>query len=153
MKQLFAFLFYCMVLSATAQQKNEIPFKKLAGTWALTKPSGTIMGETWVAKNDSTMAGKSFMIKNGDSSILETVQWVKDGKNMFYIPIAYGQNSDEPVFFKLTSITGTAYIFENPAHDFPKRIVYDFINSNTLHAYIDDGTDKKRQHYHYKKQP
>jgi hypothetical protein len=97
------------------------------------------------------MDKESFMIKHGDTTILETVELVKEGNAVFYIPVAYGQNDDKPVRFALTGITASAYTFENREHDFPKRIVYDFISSGTLHAYIDDGTEKKRQHYHYKK--
>jgi Domain of unknown function (DUF6265) len=152
MKQLFAFLLCCMALSATAQQKNEIPFEKLTGNWTLTRPSGTIMGETWATKSGDEMNGKSFMVKKGDTTLLETVQLIKKGNDIFYIPVANGQNDDKPVPFKLTAVKGTAYIFENPEHDFPKRIVYDFTSNTTLHAYIDDGTEKKRQDYYYTKQ-
>jgi hypothetical protein len=152
MKQVFALFFCCLVLSCTAQQKKQlIPFQKLVGNWIMEKNDGTIMGETWIKKNDKELRGQSFMIQNGDTTILEIVDLVKKGNDIFYIPVAYGQNDDKPVSFKLTTIKATAYFFENPAHDFPKRIVYDFTGSNTLHAYIDDGTDKKRQHYYYKK--
>ena len=98
------------------------------------------------------MIGKSYMVEGSDTTMLETVNLIKEGDDIFYIPVAFGQNDDKPVRFKLTGVNGTAYTFENPDHDFPKRIVYDFIGADTLHAYIDDGTDKKRQYYNYKKQ-
>ncbi len=135
-----------------AKKTISMPFEKLSGTWIMTKKDGTIVGETWLKKDNNSMTGKSFMIQNGDTTILETVELIKEGKYIFYIPVAYGQNDDKPVRFKLTSINASGYIFENAEHDFPKRIVYSFTSSNTLHAYIDDGTDKKRQHYYYKKQ-
>jgi 2-iminobutanoate/2-iminopropanoate deaminase len=129
-----------------------IPFEKLTGTWTMINKKGNLMGETWKKKNDYSMIGKSYMVKGADTTILETVDLLQDGTDMFYIPVAFGQNDDKPVRFKLTSCTGTVYTFENPAHDFPKRIVYNFISNNELHAYIDDGSENKRQHYHYKKQ-
>ncbi len=153
MKFYFTITASFFLLSAAAQKAIVIPIEKLTGKWLSEKNAdGTVMGEVWQKKNSNSMIGKSFMIKNGDTTILETVDLVKDGNNIFYTPVAYGQNDDRPVQFKLTSITETAYIFENPQHDFPKRIVYDFTTSETLHAYIDDGTEKKRQHYYYKKQ-
>lgn len=133
---LFAFV-------ASAQQKDSsIPFEKLTGSWLMERKNGTSMGETWEQKDANTMKGKSFLIQNGDTALLETVDLVKEGNEIFYIPVAYGQNDDKPVRFKLTSVKTGEYIFENPAHDFPKRIVYDFSSGNTLHAYIDDGTEK-----------
>lgn len=109
------------------------------------------MGETWISISDSSMYGKSFLITNSDTTLLEKVDLVKEGNDIFYIPVAFGQNGDQPVRFKLTSTTGDVYVFENAAHDFPKRIVYDFTKAGSIHAYIDDGTNAKRQHYYYTK--
>lgn len=153
MRYLPAIAICFFMISAAAQKVPVFPFKKLTGKWmSEKKASGAVMGEVWEKRNDNSMAGKSFMIKNGDTAILETVDLVKEGNDIFYIPVAYGQNDDKPVRFKLTSATESVYIFENPQHDFPKRIVYDFTASEILHAYIDDGTEKKRQHYYYTKQ-
>ena len=46
------------------------------------------------------------------------------------------------------------FVFENPEHDFPKRIVYKLITTDSLHAYIDDGKEdsKKKQNFYYKRQ-
>jgi len=53
----------------------------------------------------------------------------------------------------MTSSESNQFIFENPAHDFPKRIVYRLISADSLHAFIDDGVaGTKRQHFYYKKQ-
>ncbi len=151
MKQLFALLLCCTALLATAQQKNKFPFEKIAGHWEMKKANGKTMGEIWVKKSDNEMSGKSYLVKNGDSAWLESVQLIEKGDNTYYIPVAYGQNDGKPVPFKLTAANGTEYIFENTEHDFPKRIVYDFKSNDELHAYIDDGTANKRQHYNYKR--
>lgn len=152
MKSVLTILVTLCAFSVMAQKAFVFPFEKLTGTWLMERKNGTVMGETWEQKNMNTIKGKSFLIKHGDTTLLETVTLVKEGNDIFYIPVAYGQNDDKPVKFKLTSVKKGEYIFENPAHDFPKRIVYDFTSSNTLHAYIDDGTEIKRQHYHYQKQ-
>jgi hypothetical protein len=152
MKYIFTLTICLMTATVFAQQKVSLPFNELAGTWTMINKKGNLMAEAWIKKDDNSMTGKSYMVKGSDTIMLEKVELVKEGDDIFYIPVAYGQNDDKPVRFKLTSVKGGEYIFENPDHDFPKRIVYDFISSNTLHAYIDDGTDKKRQHYNYKKQ-
>jgi hypothetical protein len=123
MKQLFALLLCCTALLATAQQKNKFPFEKIAGHWEMKKANGKTMGEIWVKKSDNEMSGKSYLVKNGDSAWLESVQLIEKGDNTYYIP----------------------------EHDFPKRIVYGFKSNDELHAYIDDGTANKRQHYNYKR--
>lgn len=152
MRYLIAITICFLSFAVSAQQKEtSVLFEKLTGTWSMEKKNGTSMGETWEQKDVNTMKGKSFLIENGDTTLLETVDIIKEGNEIFYIPVAYGQNDDKPVSFKLTSVKTGEYIFENPLHDFPKRIVYDFTSNNTLHAYIDDGTEKKRQQYHYKK--
>lgn len=152
MKYFFIVAANFFLLSAAAQKEIAIPFEKLTGQWLSEKNAhGTVMGEIWEKKDEKSMKGKSFMIKNNDTTILETVELIKEGSDIFYIPVAFGQNDDKPVRFKLTSVNNTAYIFENPEHDFPKRIVYDFLKNKTLHAYIDDGTQNKRQHYNYHK--
>lgn len=150
MKYIFTIVTCLLVFTVTAQQAS-LPFDKLTGTWTMTTKKGNLMAEVWEKKDDNSLKGKSYMVKGADTTILETVDWVKEGTDMFYIPVAFGQNDDKPVKFKLTSCNGNVYTFENPAHDFPKRIVYDFISKEELHAYIDDGTDKKRQHYNYKR--
>jgi Domain of unknown function (DUF6265) len=154
MKYIFTMAAALLVFTASAQQTPApIPFKQLAGTWIMTTKKGNLMAEVWQKNGDKSMKGKSYMVKGTDTTVLETVDWLKEGDDMFYIPVAAGQNDDKPVKFKLTSFNGNVYTFENPAHDFPKRIVYDFSSLEELHAYIDDGTDKKRQHYHYKRKP
>ena len=152
MKYILAFTIFMSVRTVSAQQKISLPFKELTGTWTLINKKGNLMAEEWIKKDDNSMIGKSYMVKSGDTVMLEKVDLVKEGDDIFYIPVAYGQNEDKPVRFKLTSAKDAVYIFENPAHDFPKRIVYDFSVNNALHAYIDDGTENKRQHYNYKKQ-
>lgn len=150
MKYSFTIAACLLVFAATAQQAS-LPFDKLTGTWTMTTKKGNLMAEVWEKKDGNSLKGKSYMVKGTDTTILETVDWVKEGTDMFYIPVAFGQNDDKPVKFKLTSCNGNVYTFENPAHDFPRRIVYDFVSNEELHAYIDDGTDKKRQHYNYKR--
>lgn len=151
MKFILTIIAISLVLTASAQQAT-LPFDKLSGTWTMTTKKGNLMAEVWYKKDENTMKGKSYMVKGADTTVLETVDWVREGDRMFYIPVTAGQNEEKPVRFTLTSCNGNVYTFENSAHDFPKRIVYDFISKEELHAYIDDGTDKKRQHYHYKKQ-
>jgi len=57
--------------------------------------------------------------------------------------------------FKLTRLTEQEAVFENPAHDFPKRVIYRKSAVGTLTARVEgDGTEKeKSQDFHYRPVP
>lgn len=60
---------------------------------------------------------------------------------IFYVAIPSGQKETS---FELTKFDGKEAVFENPEHDFPKRIIYRLENDSTLVARI-DGTIKGKQ--------
>jgi hypothetical protein len=110
-----------------------------------------ILYESWVNTSDSNMHGKTYMIENVDTIFFEYVLLHKTTDGIFYVPVTAGQNDGKPVSFKLTTAKDDNYIFENPAHDFPKRIVYHFVSADSIHAFIDDGGPTKRLDFYYQK--
>ena len=129
-------------------------FSWLLGSWQMQKKSGVIT-ESWKQSNDSTMDGNSYLIKpTGEKMLLENVQLVYRGQQFFYIPTTANQNNQQPVSFTITSHSNENFTAENPAHDFPKRIVYTMINRDSLHAVIDGGPDmpKKKSTFYYSRQ-
>ena len=154
MKQLLmiSFLLFTIYTSKAQQPaKQNWPGQKITGTWLMTTKKGTI-GETWEKVDENYCQSKGFIIKGKDTIITERVALRKTAEGVFYTSTVEDQNNKQPVAFKLSTASSNIFIFENPAHDFPKRIVYEFTGNNTLHAYIDDGTNgKNRQDYYYKK--
>jgi hypothetical protein len=129
-------------------------FKWMIGTWKMNTRRGAIM-ETWISYNDSTMAGESFIVKmTGGTTILEKLELVCRNKEYFYIPTVQGQNENKPVKFMITSHSETGFVAENPEHDFPKRITYKLVNTDSVHAFIDDGLSVpvKRSDFYYSRQ-
>ena len=126
-------------------------FRWMLGSWKMETKRGAIM-ETWIHVNDSTMAGESFMVKlTGGTVQLENVQLLYRNEEYFYIPVAKGQNNEQPVSFRITSHNETGFVAENPEHDFPKRITYELVNKDSVHAFIDGGPampDKKSDFYY-----
>jgi 2-iminobutanoate/2-iminopropanoate deaminase len=131
---------------------QEIPEKLILGSWQMNRQRDQIL-ETWTKKDEHSMIGKSFGIANGNTTLQETVLWTKEADGIYYIPVTEDQNDQKPIRFKMTSGEKNRYVFENPAHDFPKRIVYDFKNEKILHAWIDGGPQDptKRQDYYFHK--
>lgn len=114
----------------------------LLGRWEQKTPKRTIY-ETWISNSDSSYFGKSYLLKEKDTIVLETVSLLQKEGVLFYIPTVTNQNNRMPVSFKLTSASGNKLVFENPAHDFPQKITYALISSDSLLAEISGTLNNK----------
>lgn len=125
-------------LPCMAQKKKPSALKKaswLIGTWENKTKRGSIY-EAWMQKDDSTLAGRSYMIKGTDTMTVETISLEQRNGVLSYIPTMSNQNEGKPVPFKLTAASGDALVFENPEHDFPKKITYTRLSAGSLMAEI-----------------
>ena len=107
----------------------------LIGNWEQKLPDGTLK-ETWTKENDSTFSGDSYFINTKDTVHFENIKLAQTAEQLTYIATVVGQNNDEPVAFKLTSDADNTFTFENPAHDYPKKITYKKVNETNLLATI-----------------
>jgi len=53
--------------------------------------------------------------------------------------------------FKLTRLSSSEVVFENPQHDFPKRIIYRKTSEGVLTASIDAGEGTKSMSFAYRR--
>ena len=137
------------------QKDQERSFRELyglEGKWIMKTRRGAI-GEEWKKIDDAYLQSRGFFINGSDTVQTETVALKDSKQGIFYTSTVENQNNRQPVSFKLTSSADHVFIFENKEHDFPKRIVYEFVSADSLHAYIDAGIDVpgKRQDFYYKK--
>ncbi len=133
--------------------KNEEIFKQLfalEGTWKTETRKGALY-EHWVKTSDKTMQQKSYRLKDADTIRLESVLLQLEEDGIFYIPTVPDQNNSQPVRFKLSSSENHSFVFENPTHDYPKRVVYNIISADSIYAYTDAGADTKRSNFYYQK--
>lgn len=111
----------------------------------------SVMYEEWVKVNDSLFEGCSKTVKNGEVIFKEKLKIVCENGNIYYV--ADVSHNPEPVWFKLTSNESQKAVFENPEHDFPRKITY-IIEDGNLHAFIEgpgkSGEWKKADFYFYK---
>jgi Domain of unknown function (DUF6265) len=142
-------------LTAFNLKYNSKTFKKLyslEGTWKMNTKRGAIC-EEWKKMDKNYLQNKGYMIKGKDTIISERVSLTNTKGGIFYTSTVEDQNNKQPIAFKMTKAEGNMFVFENPAHDFPKRIVYKLITADSLHAFIDDGTEAgKKQNFYYKRQ-
>ena len=151
----------CLVLitllsSFLFAKDNNKAFKRLfmlEGVWKMNTKKGAIC-EQWEKVNKNYLQSKGYIIKGNDTIINERVALTKDKKEILYTSTVENQNNEKPVIFKMTYSSANTFIFENPEHDFPRRIVYHLVSADSLHAYIDDGLQHslKTQHFYYSKQ-
>lgn len=154
MKRSLLFLSIIISYCSYAQQMDKLkPLHGLAGgTWQMKTKKGFIC-ERWTKTNAIELKSIGFKVIGADTTIEEKVRVIKKGSDIYYIPTVSGQNEGKEVYFKLTSTTNGEYIFTNPEHDFPQRVVYQFINADSLHAYVDGQYKGKyvKQDFHYKR--
>jgi len=131
--------------TASFSRKDFQKFDKLLGIWKTEKKNGMLY-EAWRKNGDMELEGKSFKIVSGDTTILEKVRLaLEEDSRIVYAVRVDGQNNNRETLFYLKIVTGSDYIFENLQHDFPKRIVYNISNKNSLHAYIEGEIEGKNQ--------
>lgn len=98
-------------------------FSWLVGTWSSVNDK-THYQETWAKTNDTTLTGFAFMLSKTDTVFSEKLMILFSKKDIFYIAKVPDQNNGALIRFKLTKNERGLHIFENPAHDFPQKILY-----------------------------
>ena len=127
-----------MLKTSFGQTEFMEQFKSFIGNWKIKSNTNFNSYECWNFENDSTFIGKSYIISNtNDTSFLESITLTKINHDIFYLPIVKDENVNKPIPFKLTSHKNSIFIFENPEHDFPQKIIYNLSSYNMLLASIE----------------
>lgn len=122
----------------------------MAGCWAGQR-GGERFLERWIVADPLTLLSVAHTTKDGRMTAFEFLRvTVRDGK-VLYIAQPNGRT---PTEFTATSITADRIVFENPAHDFPKRVIYQRKTADWLSASIDGGSETaNRVVYEMARQP
>jgi hypothetical protein len=105
-------------LAASAGAKTDLHW--FTGHWCA-ESGGKFIEEHWLAPRGDILLGLSRTVKGAKTASFEFLRIEWTGGVPSYIAQPQGQ---PPVAFKLTA-SGTDWArFENPAHDFPKRVEY-----------------------------
>ncbi|WP_432410688.1 DUF6265 family protein [Rasiella sp. SM2506] len=109
--------------------------------------------ENWTQANDSTLKAHSFILVETDTVFEERVTLQQNNNDVFFTVIAYNQNDDTPVTFKMIPSDKGTFIFENLQHDFPSRISYANPVKDSIHAWIEGTVDGEYQKvaFYYKR--
>jgi hypothetical protein len=128
------------VLSLAATTQRSAPSAAwLAGCWAL-EQANRLVEETWMPERGGVMLGMSRTSVSGELKEYEFVMLRVAGTALEYRV----QAGDQPeVVFRATRGSPKEVIFENPTHDFPKRIGYRLASRDSMEAWVDGGESGK----------
>ncbi len=91
------------------------------GTWGL---DDGISFERWQKSDDGALAGRAYRLEANEERISERLQIRSVDGRFAYLATVLNQNAGATIPFELVAFTGQECVFENPAHDFPKKILY-----------------------------
>jgi len=103
----------------------------LAGTWA-GNDRGKLNEEVWIAPSGGLMLGMHRDTAGGKATGFEFLRIEQDGEGLVYRAMPEGRPATD---FRRVAQGGSCIVFENPAHDFPRRILY-WREGTALHARI-----------------
>ena len=130
--QLAMLLFVLGWVSVSAQTADQ-SLNFFAGVW---KTEGKENFEKWEKSGDSILKGKAYKVRNGKESVSETLEIKNIDGKLYYLATVPNQNNGATVKFALTGSKDNEFVFENPEHDFPKKLVYKKLSETEMFVQV-----------------
>jgi hypothetical protein len=105
----------------------------LAGCWELRQGARHAV-EMWMPPEGGMMLGASRTTKDGQVREFEQLRLQLAGDTLVYTALPSGQPE---AAFRSVEVTETSFTVANPAHDFPQRIGYRRLGTDSLIAWIE----------------
>lgn len=139
---------FTVVANATIQNPSLADLSWIAGDWQTAPGGRRQIEEHWTAVAGGSMMGVSRTVAGDKTVEFEYLRIEQRADGIYYVahPKARCPGTD----FKLTRSSATEAVFENPQHDFPKRIIYRKTDDG-LTASIDAGEGSKAMSFVFKK--
>ena len=107
----------------------------LEGTWTTNDTIG-LVAESWEVINSDFMSGEGLFITRDDKTIIEVLSiFIRDGV-LYYAALLPDQNKGAEIIFMETQLNPDSLVFENPKHDYPKKIIYNKLNDASVEVLI-----------------
>ncbi|MFN5317672.1 MAG: DUF6265 family protein [Bacteroidia bacterium] len=142
----FVVVIYCLssCMLANGQGPNEIA-RWLVGTWLNTAFSHT---ETW-RQEGNILKGFGLAVEGNDTLFYERLEISLATNPVVYRSWVKGQNNGVGIEFNLKEATDTSWFFENPKHDFPKKIHYIKTGASTLEVFVFGHENSRLREEHF----
>ncbi|MBL8525173.1 MAG: hypothetical protein JNN20_15900 [Betaproteobacteria bacterium] len=118
MKKIFIAMLCCAGFSITVHAQEIDKLAWMAGTWTQAK-DGEIVQESWLGPRGKMMVATN--LTSGKRNSFEFLRIVEKDGALAYLASPGGR---APTEFKLKEMGEKKVVFENPAHDFPQRVIY-----------------------------
>lgn len=123
-----------LLLLASNNFAQDDSIKKLfPGKWKMISDKQEYY-EQWEIVNETELTGIGFSIEERDTVNSEKLYLKIFDDTWAYVAIPV----DQPItLFALVEFSQNKFAFENGEHDFPQRIIYEFVSDSTLNAKIE----------------
>lgn len=113
----------------------------LLGDW-LALDAVKAITESWRAAGPDTFEGSGITRSRADDRIIESesLRLVRMAEDVFYV--AKVAHNPYPVSFRLVDCPTGRLVFENPLHDFPRKLEYTLLDAGTMTVAVSDGAGK-----------
>jgi len=120
----------------------------LSDSWVGTRgATGAIkMEERWGPPSGGAILGVSRSVSNGRMTSFEYLRIIERKGGLVYIAQPGGGAATE---FVLTELSSTKAVFDNPRHDYPKRIMYELSSDGKLTATVGYAVGGTPRRYEY----
>jgi hypothetical protein len=154
---------YSMVSTALYRHPQDIPMPApakatindlvwLAGNWSGTRGTGGAISieERWSPPKGGSMLATARTVARDRLTEFEFLRILEKAGGLVYIA---QPNGAPPTEFILTEFTAKRAVFDNPRHDYPKRIVYELTPDGGLTATIGLMKGGTPQRFEFKREP
>ena len=121
----------------------------IAGAWETAPGAKRQSEEHWTTAAGATMMGMSRTVAGEKTVEFEYLRIEQRADGIYYV--AHPKARCPATDFKLTRASANELVFENPQHDFPKRIIYRKGADDSLTASVDGGEGTKAISYAYRR--
>jgi uncharacterized protein DUF6265 len=143
------FLTVFLFVNLSPQTRTVADLAWISGDWQ-TAPGGRAqIEEHWTKVAGGSMMGMSRTVAGDKTVEFEYLRIEQRADGVYYVahPKARCPGTD----FKLTNSSANLAVFENPQHDFPKRIIYRKTGDDSLMASIDGGEGSKAMSFEFRR--
>lgn len=121
----------------------------ISGDWQTAPGGRTQIEEHWTKVAGGSMMGMSRTVAGDKTAEFEYLRIEQRADGVYYVahPKARCPGTD----FKLTRASATEAVFENPQHDFPKRVIYRKSGDDSLTASIDGGEGTRAMSFSFRR--
>lgn len=128
------FLLAAVLIAAIPSQSPDLDrLRWLSGCWEQQR-GARVTTEMWMPPAGGLMMGASRTVADGRVRATEQLRLQTTDGRLVYVALPSGQAETR---FEATEVSDSGFVVENPAHDFPKKIIYRRRGADSLLARIE----------------